>query len=238
MGLVGALMGLGGGIIIVPVFIFALGFPVTETVGTAMVIVFFNAASGAWAYIRQGTMLKRTALLFGLATIPGAIAGSYATEFFTGMGFQLMFGCVLVLTALNMLRKLNAAEPARATSGKAGSEKLGMLFSLGVGFFSSVLGIGGGIMHVPFMRQVMKLPIHTAIATSTGTLAISAFAGLAAHGAMGHVMWPEAMGTAAGALLGAQLGAWQARKISARKLTAAFALFVFCTGIKIVYAAI
>lgn len=238
VGMLGALMGLGGGIIVVPVFMLGLSYSVTETVGTAMAIVFLNALSGAWAYSRQGTMLKKIALSFGMATVPGAVLGSYVSEYFSGELFQALFGVVLLLTAVNMLFKLKTAEAAAPYEASAGHIRLGMAFSLAVGFVSSVLGIGGGILHVPFMQQVLKMPIHTAIATSTGTLAISSLVGLLAHGAMGHVLWTEAVLTGIGALLGAQLGALGAQRLSAKRLTAAFAIFVFCMGIKIVYAAI
>lgn len=240
VGAIGTLMGVGGGIMVVPVFLYALGFSVQETIGTALVIVFFNGLSGTLAYWRRGLIYFPAAWRFGLATIPGAIVGSYATEYFTGTSFQVFFGIFLLLIALNMYRKCTR----RASAVEEGEENLGrrmglgMLSSVFVGFLSSVLGIGGGIVHVPFMNQVLKYPIKRVIATSTCILLISSSAGLVAHMSLGHVLVHEALATGLGALLGAQLGAALSSRLSPRNLKLAFSTLVLAMGLKLISVAV
>lgn len=245
VGMIGALMGIGGGLIVVPVFLYLLGFSVSHTVGTAMVIVFFNALSATIAYYRQRRIVVSAAWRFGLATIPGAILGGWASSFFSGIGFQVAFGAFLLLAAINMYRKNSSTDQEKGEilsgppSGNSSKERMrwGTLASVFVGFFSSVMGIGGGIIHVPLMSQVLRYPIHFAVGTSSCILLISSAAGLLTHGVMGHVLWMEAISTGAGALLGAQFGAGLARKIAPHTLRMAFAVLVFCMGLKILSAA-
>lgn len=241
VGSVGALMGIGGGLLIVPIFLYILGFSVQQTVGTALMIVFFNSLSGTWAYMRQKKIYWPSAWRFGIATIPGAMLGSWASEYFSGNSFQIFFGLFLVCVAVNMAYKARVAGK-RATemsdNGLGRQMKLGSFCSIFVGFISSALGIGGGVIHVPLMNQVLKYPIHIAVATSTCILLISSLAGLVAHGSMGHVLWGEAICTGCGALLGAQLGANLAQRLNPRALKLAFSAMVFAIGLKFISATI
>ena len=239
VGAVGALMGIGGGLLIVPVFLYIMGFSVQQTVGTAMVIVFFNALSGTVAYMQQGKIYFPAAWRFGLATIPGAILGGLASAYFSGTGFQLAFGLFLIVVAGNMCYKVmnNGCKDVGANQEVSSKGMgLGTICSVFVGFLSSALGIGGGIIHVPMMNQVLKYPIHVAIATSTCILLISSVAGLVTHGFMGHVMLGPALATGFGALAGARLGVKLAGQLAPGKLKLAFSCFVFIMGMKFVSA--
>ena len=99
VGTVGALLGLGGGFILVPIFMLFMIAPhgstfttVQQVVGTSLFAVFCNAISGTFAYIRQRRILMRAAVPFALATLPGAFLGGYLSEWFSGPGFSLAFG--------------------------------------------------------------------------------------------------------------------------------------------------
>ena len=101
VGLVGALLGIGGGLIMVPLFMLTMMPPngttfqtVQQVIGTSLFGVFLNSVSGTIAYIRQKRVMFRAALPFAAATIPGAFLGSYVTEYFSGPGFSITF-CVL-----------------------------------------------------------------------------------------------------------------------------------------------
>lgn len=236
VGAIGALMGIGGGLLIVPFFLYVMGYSVQQTVGTAMVIVFFNALSGTIAYIQQDKIYLPAAWRFGLATIPGAVLGGWASQYFSGVGFQLAFGLFLILVAGNMCLNVLMTGEEKADDEVLSFQglKLGTVCSVFVGFLSSALGIGGGVIHVPMMNQVLKYPIHVAIATSTCILLISSVSGLAIHGFMGHILLGPALSTGLGALAGARLGVKLAGQMAPGRLKLAFSGFVFIMGMKFV----
>lgn len=188
VGLLGALLGIGGGMVIVPLLVFAWHYEPQLAIGTSVLVVLLNAVSGTWGYIRQKKVCVDAALKFAVATVPGAFLGSYAAEYLQGRLFYLVFGAFFVLAAINMYRKANK-EAAGKTTGvvpEVYNWKLGVLCSVGVGFLASILGIGGGIVHVPFMVYVLNFPVHVAIATSTCILAVSSLAGLVSHAMLGQ----------------------------------------------------
>ena len=242
VGIVGALMGIGGGLLVVPVFLYVMGYSVQHTVGTAMVIVFFNAASAAWAYYKQGRIHYSSAWKFGLATIPGAVLGGHASDFVSGSGFQLLFGIFLLAVAANMCWKNSHETEENAAVGELRVSRvrlgIGSAASVLVGFLSSVLGIGGGVIHVPMMNQLLRYPMHIAVGTSSSILLISSLGGLLSHGALGHVLWSEAVCTGFGAVIGAQLGARLAYMLSPRYLRLAFSVLVFGMAVKFISVAV
>lgn len=167
VGLLGALLGIGGGMVIVPLLVFVWHYEPQLAIGTSVLVVLLNAVSGTWGYIRQKKVCVDAALKFAVATVPGAFLGSYAAEYLQGRLFYLVFGAFFVLAAINMYRKANK-EAAGKTAGEVPEVynwQLGVLCSVGVGFLASILGIGGGIVHVPFMVYVLNFPVHVAIAT-------------------------------------------------------------------------
>ena len=112
VGTVGALLGLGGGFILVPIFMLFMIAPhgstfttVQQVVGTSLFAVFCNAISGTFAYIRQRRILMRAAVPFALATLPGAFLGGYLSEWFSGPGFSLAFGILMVFIGYIMYSK-------------------------------------------------------------------------------------------------------------------------------------
>lgn len=239
IGMLGALLGIGGGIVVVPVLVFLLGFSPQSAIGTSVFAVFLNALSGAVGYVRRRKAFVDAAVKFSIATIPGAFLGSYASEYLQGKIFFLVFGCFFIIAAVQMYRKAGAvgASAAERTDWQKYNWQLGMLCSVGVGFLASVLGIGGGIVHVPFMVYVLHFPVHVAIATSTCILAISSLSGVVSHALLGHIVWLPALGIGFGALIGAQLGVICAGKIKSVFLLRATACLVLFAGIKFLWSA-
>ena len=177
VGTFGTLVGIGGGLICVPIFIFFLSdggiYPYFHTAaqitGTSLVIVCANALSGTFAYIRQKRVYFAAAVPFALATLPGAFLGSYIVDDFTGPMLYISYGSFLLLMALmmywNAMNKKHAdvhTLPANFTFNRS----LGVGASAGVGFISSIFGIGGGVIHVPLMVYLLGFPVHVATASS------------------------------------------------------------------------
>lgn len=234
VGLLGALLGIGGGMVIVPLLVFVWHYEPQLAIGTSVLVVLMNAVSGTWGYIRQKKVCVDAALKFAVATVPGAFLGSYAAEYLQDRLFYLVFGAFFVLAAINMYRKANK-EAAGKTAGEVPEVynwKLGVLCSVGVGFLASILGIGGGIVHVPFMVYVLNFPVHVAIATSSCILAVSSLAGLVSHAMLGHIVWSSGLAIGAGAFVGAQGGVALAQRLQSGILMKLASVLVLITGIK------
>ena len=160
VGSFGALVGIGGGLIMVPLFMYFMMQPsgstfanVQEVVGTSLFGVLLNALSGTWAYFRQKRIILSVAMPFALATVPGAFLGSYVSEWFSGPAFSITFGaslaflgCFMYWSSRNKAANRSADEfdPNELPRSKIW---LGIGCSFFVGFISSILGIGG-VMHV------------------------------------------------------------------------------------------
>jgi len=236
VGAFGTLVGVGGGLILIPVFLWGFGYSAAQTIGTSLFIVLFNAISGTWAYIKQKKVFYHAAIRFGLATIPGAFLGSYVAHYFTGATFSLAFGLFLVFMSGMMYFKSSKQEKQQPFNQKEFryNSTLGIISSVGVGFISSVLGIGGGIIHVPMMIYALGFPTHVATATSTCVLALSSFVGVISHFILGHVLWLPGICVGIGAIVGAQIGAKIATKSKPRAIIILLSIVVFFLGVRFI----
>lgn len=216
IGGLGTLIGAGGGWMIVPILLFGLGFPPQEAVATSLAIVFLNALSGSVAYMVQGRVLYRMGTAFAAATIPGALLGAWLVQYLGSRPFTLLFGLFLLLVALILYRggqlSLLAPTPRRIqpeafSSLRSPPMRVGVLLSFLVGVISSLFGIGGGIVHVPFLIIILGLPVHAATATSHFVLAITSLTGSAMFYLHGQIHFDIAVPMGLGVLLGAQGGA-------------------------------
>src|SRR5438270_8869439 len=112
VGTYGTIIGAGGGFIIVPVLLLLLRWPPQEAVGTSLLVVAANAASGSWAYWRQRRIDLRTGWQFALATLPGAVLGSFVVDLLTGRVFYLIFGIWLIAVSLYLMWRPEKAKSA------------------------------------------------------------------------------------------------------------------------------
>src|SRR5919206_4244748 len=180
VGTFGTLIGAGGGFLLVPLLLlFYPSTPTSTITAISLAVVFVNATSGSIAYARLGRIDYRTGIVFAAASAPGAVLGSLATERLPRGVFDVVFGTVLMLLALYLLVW------GKAPEGHDRPEHvnlwLGGILSFGVGFMSSILGIGGGVIHVPLLIQFLGYPAHVATATSHFILAIMSFTGTMTH---------------------------------------------------------
>ena len=243
VGAFGTLIGAGGGFVLVPVLLilYPEDSPALVT-GISLAVVFFNATSGSVAYARMGRVDIRSGLMFAAATIPGAVLGALATAWIQRRTFDIVFGALLTAGSVYLfLRPKGPATPLRqrhtgrflrtvverdgTTRSWSYNPYLGVGISVLVGFASSLLGIGGGIIHVPVLAQLLDFPVHIATATSHFTLAIMALVGTLVHLAQGELapgfgrIVPLAIGVVGGAQIGAALsqrvkGVWIMRGLA------------------------
>lgn len=261
-GTLGTIIGIGGGIIVVPFLLLVTGFSAQQAAGTSLLMVFFNSLSGTLAYAKQKRIDYKSAWKFALATFPGAITGSYITRYLGDKTFNIIFGIVMILIAINIFlkseeksisRKTNRKQPKKEnnfwskerarllvdTSGRKYlylvKERLGILTSFFVGFLSSALGIGGGIVHVPAMIYLLNFPTHIATATSQSILCISAFGGASSHYVLGNVNFMVSLFLSLGAVFGAQMGAFLSKRMKAGKIIKLLAFALILAGIRLIF---
>ena len=240
IGTVGTLIGAGGGWMIVPFLLFCLGLTPQQAVGTSLSIVFLNALSGSIAYMVQRRVHYRMGVAFAVATIPGAMIGATLVQHIGSQWFILLFGVFLLFLSAFLLKGRTFAEgffrhssPEELNSLASPIMLTGMFISFLVGVVSSLLGIGGGIVHVPFLIVVLGLEVHSATATSHFVLAVTSLVGTMIFLYNGQVDFYIAGVMGAGVLLGAQAGAVFSKKMPADPIrkTLAFAVLIFAVGL-------
>ncbi|MBI2847435.1 MAG: sulfite exporter TauE/SafE family protein [Chloroflexi bacterium] len=257
VGAYGTIVGVGGGFVLVPVLLilYPQDPPATLT-ALSLSVVFVNALSGTLAYSRQRRIDYSAAILFATATVPGAILGARAVTLFRRGPFDLLFSALLVLVAIFLLaRPLSAARrrakapPSQVTKTITDSDghsytysynrPLGMALSVGVGFVSSLLGIGGGIIHVPILVLLLRFPPHIATATSLFILTATAATGAATHLATGNlsmdVLRTQGLALVMGVLPGALLGAWLSRRVQGSLIIRLLALALILVSVRLLW---
>ena len=239
IGSFGTLVGIGGGIFLVPIFLLVLGWGPQQAVGTSLMVVFLNALSGTLAYVKQKRIYYQAALWFSAATFPGAVAGSSLVRYFSGNGFKLAFGSLLAVLGVWMFIRSTLAKPKedQLSTNFAYNRTLGIVISAIVGFLSSILGIGGGVIHVPAMIYVLGFPPHIATATSHFVLAISTLFGVVSHILWHNVVMEAAIPLGIGAVIGAQFGARWSSKVKSKGITLLLAFSLFALGARLVVVA-
>lgn len=257
IGTLGTLIGAGGGFILVPLLIILRPDFTSETItAISMVVVACNAISGSVAYMRTKKIDYKAGIIFAICTIPGSIFGVFTTKIIPRGVFDIIFGIILLALAAFLFFKGGKEElankPVRSHKGwihqhlvdKWGENyyysydlKLGMILSLFVGYFSPLLGIGGGIIHVPAMAEWLLFPVHIATATSHFILAIMSTVSVIVHYLQGNYDDPlivkMIIGLVIGVVPGAQLGAYLSRKINGKYIIKALAVSIGIVGIKI-----
>ncbi len=237
VGAFGTLIGVGGGFILVPIFLLVLNYTPQHTIGTSLAIVFLNAVSGTTAYIRQKKVYYDAGIKFALATIPGAFFGSYLAKYFSSRGFNITFGILLVFIAILMYQRTKQQQQDPKSFDPANfhyNQKVGILISFVVGFLSSILGIGGGIIHVPAMVYLLGFPTHVATATSHFVLSISSITGVISHFIIGNVLIGPALIIGFGAIIGAQLGAKLSQQVKSKPILMALAGTLLVIGLRLI----
>lgn len=238
-GLFGSILGLGGGILIVPFLTIVMGEPLTLAIGTSLVSVVATSTGAAAHNVRTGRADVRLGLTLEVGTIVGATAGGVLAGILAEQLLAGLFAGLMAYTALSLLRgalrpgrgiestiEIDPAAPDGPGSPAYRVHRLpaAVVGSAGAGVVSALLGVGGGIVKVPLLRLVMGVPMHVAAATSNFVIGVTAAAGAYAYLFRGDVDAATAGPVVLGALAGATVGARVAPLLRARWLTFAFVL--------------
>jgi uncharacterized membrane protein YfcA len=228
-GVLGALLGLGGGIIIIPVLTLFLGVDIRYAIGASIVSVIATSSGAAAAYVREEITNLRVGMFLEMGTTTGAITGAYVGGLISGRLLYLIFAVVLGYSAIMMFRGRHTELPANVPVSKL-AERLrmnsayydqalrqlvryrvsGVLPGLGLmyvaGVVSGLLGIGSGSLKVPAMDLAMHLPMKVSSATSNFMIGVTAAASAGLYFERGDIQAIIAAPVAMGVLVGATFG--------------------------------
>lgn len=260
IGMLGTLIGAGGGFLLVPLLI--LTHPnLTPDIVTAVsiAIVACNAISGSVAYARSGRIDYKAGLLFASFTIPGSILGVLVTKYIPSHVFDIVFGLILIALAVLLFVKKRQqndkkidpdnlpkgwkhhkfTDKTNCTYDYTFNQTKGIFISIIVGFISPILGIGGGIIHVPAMVHILYFPVFVATATSHFILAVMSTVSVIVHAIQGsydsRYILRMVLGLCVGVIPGAQVGAFLSHKIKGKTVIRALAVCIGLVGIRILF---
>ena len=234
-GALGALLGLGGGVFLVPFLNLVLGFPFSAAAAISLTTVIATSSTVSAGRAGKQLINMKLGMLLEVATAAGSFLGGVTAQFVAQSVLQKMFGFVAVIVALIMLSRLRhrnvildpAADPGvlggryhEAESGCTVTYRvkrlpLAVAASFVAGNVSSLLGIGGGIIKVPVLNAWCGIPLRAAAATSAFMIGVTATAGAVVY--YGHGLLQPTL--AAAAVLGVQLGSWGGMKFGAAAST-------------------
>ncbi len=227
-GLLGALTGLGGGIIVVPLLTLAFGVDVRYAIGASLVSVIATSSGAAAAYVKEGYTNIRVGMLLEVTTTIGALAGVAVAALVSANTIEILFAFVLLFTAAQSLRpqaehltgsssplaqRLRLASTYPTPTGLQHYEvrgvPIGFLLMFLAGALSALLGIGSGVVKVLAMDRAMHLPFKVSTTTSNFMIGVTAAASAGVYLNRGYIdpalALPVTLGVLAGALLGARI---------------------------------
>lgn len=239
IGTVGTLIGAGGGFILVPILLFLYPFKSPFTIAAiSMLAIAANATSGTITYAIKKQVHWPSALLFTIFALPGIGLGILLGERVNREVFEGIFGimmiCISTFLILRSKKKKTAQEPV-FTFDKS-KMFIGSAVSTVVGVLASFLGVGGGIIHVPLLSEVLKYPVHLATGTSHFILGVTALVAVWKHWELGHYIALDYFVPylIVGIVFGAQIGAQLSKRVSSRKILQFLSLALIITGVRLI----
>jgi uncharacterized protein len=236
-GVFGSMLGVGGGVIMVPVLSLAFGVPIKTAIATSIVCVIATSSMAQITFASRGMTNMRLGMFLEVATTVGAIAGGITAVLVDGRYLQVAFACVLLYVAWQMGRRKDDIvpvegpvmpasyyDPAEGREIRYGAHGLGLGFGLSfvAGNVSGLLGVGGGAFKVPIMNLLMGVPLKATIATSNLMIGVTAATSAAIFYGRGYMDPYWAVPAALGILAGARLGPRLAIHLPTRVLLLAF----------------
>ncbi|WP_431027686.1 sulfite exporter TauE/SafE family protein [Lysinibacillus sp. LZ02] len=253
-GVIGALVGLGGGVILVPATLFVgmnLGLIPNITpqtvVGLSVIMMIFIGMASTMSYMKSGTVDFKTGFIFFAGSIPGTILGAWVNKGLDLPSFNLYFGILLIIIATILIFR-DKLKPVKwfvehGTKFEyidAQGEKhiygypiwFALALTFAVGFMSGLFGIGGGSMIVPAMLILFLFPPHVAVSTSMFLVFLTALVNSASHIALGNVPWLYTLAVIPGGYIGAKIGATLNKKLKSEQLVFSLRIVLLLLGIR------
>ena len=254
-GMLGALTGLGGGVVIIPVLTLLFGVDIRYAMGASLVSVIATSSGAAVAYVREGLSNIRIGMFLEIATTLGAILGAFLTARVSTHGIAIVFGVVLLYSAFTSFARKSDPVPAAAPDRLASKLELagtyagpngltpycaervplgfGVMF--GAGTLYGLLGIGSGAVKVLAMDQAMRLPFKVSTTTSNFMIGVTAAASAGIYLEHGYIDPGIAMPVMLGVLAGSLTGTHFLVKARVATLKAIFAVVIALLGMEMIY---
>ena len=248
-GIIGAIVGIGGGFLIVPMLIFVFGLSAQVSAGTSLIALVFTALSGTVGFTWQRRIDYKLGLSLAVASAPGAVLGSIASVYLTSKIVTVLFGCFLILVSIYIAF---GTPPRSSGTGVAGwcrrlVDRDGKEFEFTVrhlvfafplvflaGFIAGFFGVGGGALQVPVMIMLLGVPAEIATATSALMIVASALSGAVTHIQLSNVAYEFTPFIIISVIVGAQIGVQIQRLTSGLTLRRLFALSVIIVGLRMI----
>jgi uncharacterized membrane protein YfcA len=254
-GLLGSLTGLGGGVVIVPLLSLAFGVDIHYAIGASLVSVIATSSGSAAAYLKEGFSNIRIGMFLEIATTLGALAGAYLATRAPTKAIAVIFGLVLLYSAISSARK----RPERAkdlppdklavrlrldgTFPEDGERRayyvrrvpLGFGLMAGAGTLSGLLGIGSGAVKVLAMDEAMEVPFKVSTTTSNFMIGVTAAASAGIYLSRGYIQPAIAMPVTLGVLAGSLLGAKVLVRAKVRSIRIIFAVVIGALGVEMIF---
>jgi len=253
-GLLGALTGLGGGVVIVPLLTLVFGVDFRYAVGASLVSVIATSSGAAAAYVREGYANIRIGMFLEVATTVGAVLGAYVAGLISTSVLAIVFGLVLLYSAWSASRprpehivatpdplavqlRLDGTYPTPEGEREYHVQHVpfGFTLMLMAGALSGLLGIGSGAVKVLAMDQAMCLPFKVSTTTSNFMIGVTAAASAGIYLSRGYIDPGLAMPVMLGVLAGASLGARILTKATPKALRAVFAVVILALAVEMLY---
>lgn len=256
-GLLGALLGLGGGLIVIPALTLLFGIDIRYAIGASIVSVIATSSGAAAAYVRERLTNLRVGMVLELATTAGALMGAWLAGRLGGPWLYLIFGLVLAYAAIMMLkrrvvvREISTPAPwadylrlhgsyfdpteRRDVAYRVVGTRAGLALMYVAGVVSGLLGIGSGALKVPAMDLAMRLPIKVSTATSNFMIGVTAAASAGVYFMRGDIDPFVTAPVATGVLIGATAGARLLGRIESRTLRAVFVVLLLLVSARMLW---
>ena len=227
------MLGVGGGVIVVPALVFLLNFNQHRAHGTSLVIVLALAASGVATYAAHGNVNFLIAAEVAVGGVIGAVVGAKVANAIHAKSLRRIFSVFVLVVGVKMLLQSFAtgqADPSQVSGFGLGDSAAGVLLVLGTGllsgFVSSLLGVGGGIVMVPALVFLLLVPQKMAQGISLAAMLPTAFVGMLMHRSAGNVDLRVGGCAGMGAIAGAYVGATTAATLNTATLQTVFGGFM------------
>ena len=257
-GLLGALTGLGGGVVVVPVLALLFHVDLRYAIGASLVSVIATSSGAAAAYVREGFSNIRIGMFLEIATTLGALVGAYLTAMVSTKAIGIVFGVVLLYSAIASFRGHHGDAAPQHTGGLAHRLRLegeypvagglhayvaqrvpagfGIMFL--AGGLSGLLGIGSGAVKVLAMDQAMRLPFKVSTTTSNFMIGVTATASVGIYISRGYILPSLAMPVMLGVLGGSLLGSRILVRARVSTLRMLFAIVIVALGVEMIYSSL
>jgi uncharacterized membrane protein YfcA len=257
-GLLGALTGLGGGVVVVPVLALLFHVDLRYAIGASLVSVIATSSGAAAAYVREGFSNIRIGMFLEIATTLGALVGAYLTAMISTKAIGIVFGIVLLYSAISSFRGKHEDATPEHTGGLADRLRLegeyptdsglqpyvarrvpagfGIMFL--AGGLSGLLGIGSGAVKVLAMDQAMRLPFKVSTTTSNFMIGVTAAASAGIYISRGYIVPSLAMPVMLGVLGGSLIGSRILIRARVSTLRVLFTVVIVALGVEMIYSSL